>query len=129
MSSQPEPVREHDLYQVLKYLRDMRVWCIQNKVDPWATRQALITALAMDTQGWITGGKAPADIVNFDMLAKEKAKDFIEEIEQEVKVKLPDRCRSCGAVGCVETAVRPVAADVISVGWRCRICGYSWGFL
>jgi hypothetical protein len=66
-------VAERDLYQALIRIRDMRKWVVENHIDPWATRQALIMALALDTHAALSRGVSQDALKEFDRLAIEDA--------------------------------------------------------
>lgn len=78
----PVDVDESTFYEVLVKLRDVRKWAVINKGDPWAFRQAMITVMAIDTACALDIGIEPAELVIFDMHARDNAQEFIESIPE-----------------------------------------------
>ena len=72
-------------------MRDQRLWTIgailqtyllyKNDVDPWSTRQALITALELDTEAALNRGIDYMDLVKFDAGARAEAKKLIDRLK------------------------------------------------
>ena len=72
-------------------MRDQRLWAIgailetyllyKNDVDPWSTRQALITALEMDTEASLNRGLDYGYLVKFDAGARAEAKKLIDQLK------------------------------------------------
>ncbi len=74
-------VTDKDLIQALERLRDLRLWAHRTKADPWAVRQALLTALEMDTHAARSKGIRPTDLEWFDQRAKRWARICIKKGE------------------------------------------------
>ena len=77
------PVNEETLHAVLAELRTLRLWAVVNRADPWAFRQAMITLMAIDTHVALERGVEVKTLRNFDVAAKEKAREFIESMPKE----------------------------------------------
>ena len=80
---EPATVDEGNFYDVLKRLRDLRGWAVNNRADPWAFRQALITVMAIDTAVALDAGVEAEALANFDEAAELNAEEFIESIPEE----------------------------------------------
>jgi len=63
-------VNEKDFKACLLKLRDLRLWAVQNNIDPWSFRQMLLIALEMDTKAALDRGISLVDLQNFDSIAK-----------------------------------------------------------
>lgn len=75
-------VDEEDFYAAMKRLRDLRAWGVEAEADPWAIRQALLTALRMDTQAALDRGVTRAQLRRFDAGAVKEADRLIEAFER-----------------------------------------------
>jgi hypothetical protein len=75
-------VNEKDLYAVLKKIRDLRAYAVRTHRDPWATRQALLFAIAMDTAAALERGVSGEDLRAFDALAMGYAHEFVQEMRR-----------------------------------------------
>lgn len=82
----PVDVDERIFYEVLTKLRDVRKWAVVNKGDPWAFRQAMITVMSIDTTVALETGIDPRALEKFDLVAKEKAREFLESIPEVKKL-------------------------------------------
>ena len=69
-------VREQDLLQVLKWLRDLRIRAIKKKIDPWALRQSLLLVLHLDTLAALERGVTLEALQNFDRLTQASAENI-----------------------------------------------------
>jgi len=66
-------VKERDLLQVLKWLRDLRLMAVKKRIDPWAFRQGLLMILHLDTLAALDRGVSHEDLRVFDCLVEENA--------------------------------------------------------
>jgi len=73
-----ETVKEKDLEAVLKWVRDLRKFCVLHNIDPWATRQALIMALEMDTRVALDRGIPKEHLDQFDGIVKADIQKWME---------------------------------------------------
>jgi len=71
-------VDEKHFTECLIKLRDLRLWAVINKIDPWAFRQTLIIALEMDTKVALERGIKQCDLQKFDFTAKKDAQLWVE---------------------------------------------------
>ena len=69
-------VKEQDLLQVLKWLRDLRLRSIKKRLDPWAVRQAFLLILRLDTLAALERGVTPEAIQRFDRLCQDVAEEI-----------------------------------------------------
>jgi len=65
------------LLEVLKRIRDLRRWAALEHVDPWAVRQGLIIALALDTEAARRRGISREDLEAFDREAQQDASEWV----------------------------------------------------
>jgi len=72
-------VTEKELQACLAKLRDLRLWCVMNKIDPWAFRQMLLIALEMDTKAALERGVKTIDLDKFDAFVKKDIKSWMTE--------------------------------------------------
>ena len=72
-------------WAALVKLRDFRAWTLHNKMDPWSTRQALITVLEMDKDAALERGVSSLDLARFDAGATGTAKRMIKKLRREEK--------------------------------------------
>lgn len=86
-AEEPRPVDEEAFYDVLARLRDVRRWATTTQGDPWAFRQAMITVMSIDTTCALETGIDPRALKKFDMIAAERAREFIESIPKEVRAR------------------------------------------
>jgi len=63
-------VKEQDLLQVLKWLRDVRFRAVKKRLDPWAVRQGLLMVLELDTRAALERGVPPEERERFDRLVE-----------------------------------------------------------
>lgn len=63
-------VKEQDLLQVLKWLRDLRFQAIKKRLDPWAVRQGLLLILNIDTKAALERGISMEQLEDFDRLVE-----------------------------------------------------------
>jgi len=73
-------VNEKDFKACLLKLRSLRLWAVQNNIDPWAFRQMLLIALEMDTKVALERGIKPSDLQNFDSIAKEDIQSWMAQL-------------------------------------------------
>ena len=66
-------VKERDLYQVLVWLRDLRLRAVKKKIDPWALRQGLLMVLYLDTVAALERGIPRENLQAFDDLVEANA--------------------------------------------------------
>jgi len=59
-------VDEKQLLSVLERIRDLRRWVLDNQIDPWAMRQGLVIALALDTKSALARGIKALALADFD---------------------------------------------------------------
>ena len=72
-------------WEALRRLRDFRAWTHHNKMDPWSTRQALITVLEMDKDAALSGGVSCLSLARFDAGAVGTARRMIKKLRREEK--------------------------------------------
>jgi len=72
-------VNEKEVVGATRFIKQMRLWAVNNSVDPWAIRQALIWALEMDTAAALMKGIPPEELDNFDLVAKANIQAWIQE--------------------------------------------------
>jgi len=75
-----ETVSEKDFEQCLLKLRSLRLWAVQNKIDPWAFRQMLVIALEVDTKVALDRGIKPSDLDHFDSFVKKDIKSWMAQL-------------------------------------------------
>jgi len=75
-----EPVSEKDFKACLVKLRSLRLWAVQNKIDPWAFRQMLLIALEMDTKVAMDKGIKPIDLQKFDTVARKDVQLWMQNL-------------------------------------------------
>jgi len=68
-----------DFMAVIIKLKDLREFCVRNNIDAWATRQALIIALEMDTAAALARGIRREDLESFDQVVKRDAREWMRE--------------------------------------------------
>jgi len=76
----PETVSERDFEACLVKLRDLRLWGVQNNIDPWAFRQMLLIALEMDTRAALDRGISLIDLQKFDSIAKKDIQLWMQKL-------------------------------------------------
>ena len=70
-------VKERDLLQVLKWLRDLRLRAVKKRIDPWALRQGLLLILHLDTRAALERGVPREDLRTFDRLVEANAAEIL----------------------------------------------------
>jgi len=70
-------VKERDLLQVLKWLRDLRLRVYKKNIDPWALRQGLLLILHLDTRAALERGVPHEDLRAFDRLVEANAAEIL----------------------------------------------------
>lgn len=80
-----ETMRDHRLWSIGAILQTYLLY--KNDVDPWSTRQALITALEIDTEAALNRDMDYGDLVKFDAGARAEAKKLIAKLK--MKISLP----------------------------------------
>jgi len=73
-------VNEKDFKACLLKLRDLRLWAVQNNIDPWSFRQMLLIALEMDTKVALDRGISLVDLQNFDSIAKKDIQSWMQNL-------------------------------------------------
>lgn len=73
-------VSENDVLVVLTKLRDLRAWVIAKNIDPWATRQALLMALEMDTKAALEHGITQMQLDQFDNFVKHDMVNWLKNL-------------------------------------------------
>jgi hypothetical protein len=68
---------EDEVLAVLVKIRDLRLWTLQVGIDPWATRQALLIMLELDTTAALERGVEAQNLVNFDTSVKQDIQSWI----------------------------------------------------
>lgn len=68
-----------DFRGALLKLKQAREWCIKRKINAWATRQALLTVLALDTEAALSVGVTRQQLDDFDAMADAEVKKFLEQ--------------------------------------------------
>jgi len=81
MSSE-RTVDEKHLRLCMMKLRELRVMSVNKKVDPWAVRQALLIAIAIDTHAAIKRGIPLEKLKEFDTIVAEDIEKWIQEVEK-----------------------------------------------
>lgn len=69
--------RRQQLNSLLEKMKEMRKWAIENNVDPFVFRQALITALTLDTFVALKSGVPLEKLMAFDRKVTLDIKNFI----------------------------------------------------
>jgi len=72
-----ERVDEAQFLLVMGRLRDLRLWTLRNRINPWATRQALIIALQIDAYAALHRGVSRQDLAKFDVKVVSDAQEWI----------------------------------------------------
>jgi len=75
-----ETVNEKDFKACLVKLRNLRLWSVQNNIDPWAFRQTLLIALEMDTKAALDRGISPINLQNFDLIVKKDIQSWMKQL-------------------------------------------------
>lgn len=75
-------VKEEDLEGAMKWIRELRRWAVKNNIDPWAVRQALVTALESDTIAALNRGIKKEDLLSFDSYIKRDVKEFMKFLKK-----------------------------------------------
>jgi len=73
-------VNEKDFKECLLKLRNLRLWAVQNSIDPWAFRQMLLIALEMDTKAAVDKGIKPIDLQKFDTVARKDVQLWMQNL-------------------------------------------------
>jgi len=76
-------VREGDLINMMRYIRDLRRWAYEHKVDPWAVRRALVMVLALDTAAALKRGVSSENLEAFDREIRASVQEWVEAQERE----------------------------------------------
>jgi len=72
-------VYENDVVRVLGKFRDLRKWSTENRIDPWAFRQALLMVVDMDAKAALEHGIKLGDLSEFDETVREDIKRWLEK--------------------------------------------------
>jgi len=76
-------VREGDLINMMRRMRDLRRWAHEHQMDPWAVRQALVIALALDTAAALKYGVSSENLEAFDREIRDDVQGWVEAEERE----------------------------------------------
>lgn len=75
-------VNEDDFTDALKYLKELKAYAVQNDLDPWAVRQALVLTLELDTITALNNPKVTQEqLYLFDAIVIKNARDLYKEFE------------------------------------------------
>ena len=66
-----ETISEKELIGCMTFIKEMRIWAALNNVDPFAIRQALLTALHIDTKVALARGIKHKDLQIFDQTVRQ----------------------------------------------------------
>jgi hypothetical protein len=68
-----------DLAEVLNGLRNLRWRALQERLNPWAFRQALLIVEEIDKRGALERGVSLSDLTKFDATVREDANRWVRE--------------------------------------------------
>jgi len=74
-----ERIDENQLREALRRIRDLRLWAAMNRINPLAVRQALITAMEIDTDAALHRGVSLQDLAKFDAKVTAYCRDWIQK--------------------------------------------------
>jgi len=76
------PVNEEHFIGAMKYLKELKAYAVQNDLDSWAVRQALVLTLEFDTIAALNNPKVTQEqLYLFDAIVIKNARDLYKQFE------------------------------------------------
>jgi len=76
-------VNEDQFWAVMVQIRNLRAWALKQRIDPFAVRQALISALEIDEAATLQRGVSKQDLDAFDEGCRATIRAYLSELARE----------------------------------------------
>jgi len=70
-------VSEEELKAVMNEMEQLRAWCVRNRINPWAFREALLIALELDTVAALGRGVRTEELEWFDETVRRDVRGWL----------------------------------------------------